>query len=106
MATHTVSLSTRETEAGGSMNSRPAQSTDLVPRQSKLHRETLSWEVGGRHILFNLLGTTQGSYARPVCKLSGASVLWTGLFFILFFTHLTGFSSREVKAAPNKGPGY
>ena len=39
---HTFNPSTREAEAGGSLSSRPAWSTELVPGQPRLHRETLS----------------------------------------------------------------
>jgi hypothetical protein len=39
---HTFNPSTREAEAGGFLNSRPAWSTKLVPGQPGLYRETLS----------------------------------------------------------------
>jgi hypothetical protein len=39
---HTFNPSTRETEAGGFLSSRPAWSTKWVPGQPGLHRETLS----------------------------------------------------------------
>ena len=37
--------STQETEAGGSLSSRPAWSTESVPGQPRLHRETLSEKI-------------------------------------------------------------
>ena len=39
---YTFNLSTPEAEASGSLSSRPAWSTERVPGQSGLHRETLS----------------------------------------------------------------
>jgi hypothetical protein len=44
MVTHAFDPSTREAEAGGSLSSRPAWSTEWVPGQPGLHRETLSWK--------------------------------------------------------------
>jgi hypothetical protein len=41
---HAFNPSTREAEAGGSLSSRPALSTEWVPGQPGLHRETLSWK--------------------------------------------------------------
>jgi hypothetical protein len=41
---HTLNPSTWEAEAGGSLSSRPAWSTEWVPGQPGLHRETLSWK--------------------------------------------------------------
>jgi hypothetical protein len=38
---HTFNLSTWEAEAGGFLSSRPAWSTEQVPGQPGLHRETL-----------------------------------------------------------------
>jgi hypothetical protein len=42
MVAHAFNPSTREAEAGGFLSSRPAWSTELVPGQPGLHRETLS----------------------------------------------------------------
>ena len=42
MVAHTFNLSTWEAEAGGFLSSRPALSTEWVPGQPGLHRETLS----------------------------------------------------------------
>jgi hypothetical protein len=42
VVTHAFNPSTREAEAGGFLSSRPAWSTDRVPGQPGLHRETLS----------------------------------------------------------------
>jgi hypothetical protein len=42
MVAHTFNPSTREAEAGGFLSSRPALSTEWVPGQPWLHRETLS----------------------------------------------------------------
>jgi hypothetical protein len=42
---HTLNPSTREAEAGKSLNWRPAWSTKWVPGQPELHRETLSWKT-------------------------------------------------------------
>jgi hypothetical protein len=39
---HTFNPSTQEAEAGGFLSSRPAWSTEWVPGQQGLHRETLS----------------------------------------------------------------
>jgi hypothetical protein len=39
---HAFNPSTCEAEAGGSLSSRPVWSTELVPGQPGLHRETLS----------------------------------------------------------------
>jgi hypothetical protein len=39
---HAFNPSTREAEAGGFLSSRPAWSTEWVPGQPGLHRETLS----------------------------------------------------------------
>jgi hypothetical protein len=39
---HAFNPSTREAETGGFLSSRPAWSTELVPGQPGLHRETLS----------------------------------------------------------------
>jgi hypothetical protein len=39
---HAFNPSTREAEAGGFLSSRPAWSTECVPGQPGLHRETLS----------------------------------------------------------------
>jgi hypothetical protein len=39
---HAFNLSTQEAEAGGFLSSRPAWSTEWVPGQPGLHRETLS----------------------------------------------------------------
>jgi hypothetical protein len=39
---HTFNPSTWEAEAGGFLSSKPAWSTECVPGQSGLHRETLS----------------------------------------------------------------
>jgi hypothetical protein len=40
---HTFNSSTWEAEAGGSLSLRPAWSTEWIPGQPGLHRETLSW---------------------------------------------------------------
>ena len=42
MVAHTFNPSTWEAEAGGLLSSRTAWSTELVPGQLELHRETLS----------------------------------------------------------------
>jgi hypothetical protein len=42
MVAHAFDPSTREAEAGGFLSSRPAWSTEGVPGQPELHRETLS----------------------------------------------------------------
>ena len=42
MVAHTFNASTQEAEAGGLLSSRPACSTEWVPGQPELHRETLS----------------------------------------------------------------
>jgi hypothetical protein len=47
---HTFNPSTREAEAGGFLSSRPAWSTELVPGQPGLHRETLSPEKPNKYI--------------------------------------------------------
>jgi hypothetical protein len=39
---HAFNPSTREAEAGGFLSSRPAWSTEWIPGQPGLHRETLS----------------------------------------------------------------
>jgi hypothetical protein len=39
---HAFNPSTWETEAGGFLSSRPAWSTELIPGQPELHRETMS----------------------------------------------------------------
>jgi hypothetical protein len=41
---HAFNPSTQEAEAGGFLSSRPAWSTERVPGQPELHRETLSWK--------------------------------------------------------------
>jgi hypothetical protein len=41
---HAFNPSTWEPEAGGFLSSRPAWSTEWVPGQPGLHRETLSWK--------------------------------------------------------------
>ena len=45
---HTFDLSTQEAEAGGSFEFEAAWSTELIPGQPGLHRETLSlaWGAG------------------------------------------------------------
>jgi hypothetical protein len=45
VAVHAFNPSTREAEAGGFLSSRPAWSTEWVPRPPGLHRETLSWKT-------------------------------------------------------------
>jgi hypothetical protein len=42
---HAFNPSTREAEAGEFLSSRPAWSTEWVPGQPGLHRETLSWKT-------------------------------------------------------------
>ena len=42
MVAHAFNPSTLEAEAGGFLSSRPAWSTEYVPGQAGLHRETLS----------------------------------------------------------------
>lgn len=43
---HTFNLNTLEEEEGGALNSRPAKSTQRVPVQPGLHRETeLNWKL-------------------------------------------------------------
>jgi hypothetical protein len=44
MVAHAFNLSTWEAEAGGFLSWRPAWSTEWVPGQPGLHRETLSWK--------------------------------------------------------------
>jgi hypothetical protein len=44
MVAHAFNPSTWEAEAGGFLGSRPAWSTEWVPGQPELHRETLSWK--------------------------------------------------------------
>jgi hypothetical protein len=44
MMEHAFNPSTWEEEAGEFLSSRPAWSTEQVPGQPGLHRETLSWE--------------------------------------------------------------
>jgi hypothetical protein len=41
---HAFNPRTQEAEAGGFLSSRPAWSTEQVPGQPKLHRETLLWK--------------------------------------------------------------
>jgi hypothetical protein len=41
---HTFNPSTREAEAGGFLSLKPARSTEWIPGQPGLHRETLSWK--------------------------------------------------------------
>jgi hypothetical protein len=45
MTSHTYNPSSQEAEVGKSLNSSPAWSTELVPRQPELHRETVSWKT-------------------------------------------------------------
>jgi hypothetical protein len=42
---HAFNPSTQEAEAGGFLSSRPAWSTELVPGQPGLYRETLSQKI-------------------------------------------------------------
>ena len=42
---HAFNLSTWEAEAGGFLSSRPAWSTEWVPGQPGIYRETLSWKT-------------------------------------------------------------
>jgi hypothetical protein len=42
---HAFNPSTWEAKAGGFLSSKPAWSTERVPGQPELHRETLSWET-------------------------------------------------------------
>jgi hypothetical protein len=44
MVVHALNPSTWEVEAGEFLSSRPAWSTEWVPGQPRLHRETLSWK--------------------------------------------------------------
>jgi len=46
MAAQTIDPSTQEAEAGRSVSLRPAWSTEQVPGQPGIHRETLSWKKG------------------------------------------------------------
>ena len=81
------SFSTREAEAGGFVSSKPACSTEWVPGQPGLHRETLSWktkrkkklisskpfiETGSRSFLFLFQGKGKGGYFH--LKSSGLQV--------------------------------
>lgn len=43
VVTNTLNPSSMEAEGGGSLRSRPACSTEWVPGQSRLYRETVSW---------------------------------------------------------------
>jgi len=52
---HTFSLSTWEAKAGGSLSLRIAWSTEGVPGQPGLHRETLFWKKRKRKQINNLL---------------------------------------------------
>jgi hypothetical protein len=45
MVAHAFNPSTWETKAGRFLSSRPALSTEWVPGQPGLHRETLSWKI-------------------------------------------------------------
>jgi hypothetical protein len=45
VVTHTFNPSTQEAEASGFLSSRPACSTEWVPGQPGLYRETLSWKT-------------------------------------------------------------
>ena len=45
MVAHAFNRSTWEAEAGRFLSSRPAWSTEWVPGQPELHRETLSWKT-------------------------------------------------------------
>lgn len=42
---HAFNRRTQEAEAGGSLSSRSAWSTESVPRQPELHRKILSWKT-------------------------------------------------------------
>jgi hypothetical protein len=45
MVAHAFNPSTPEAEAGGFLSSRPAWSTEWVPGQTGLYRETVSWKT-------------------------------------------------------------
>jgi hypothetical protein len=47
---HACNPSTREAEAGGFLSSRPAWSTERVPGQPGLHRETLSQKTQKKRV--------------------------------------------------------
>jgi hypothetical protein len=49
MVAQTFNPSTWEAEAGGFLSSRPAWSTEWVPGQPGLYRETLSWKKNSNH---------------------------------------------------------
>jgi hypothetical protein len=52
MVAHAFNPSTREAEAGGFLSSRPAWSTEWVPGQPGLYRETLSRKTKKKKSLY------------------------------------------------------
>jgi hypothetical protein len=75
VAAHTFNPSTREAEAGGFLSSRPAWSTEWVPGQSGLHRETLSRKIKTKQNKTNLYKLTFAYVPTSVFSLSRSSPL-------------------------------
>ena len=80
---HAFNPSTREAEAGGFLSSSPAWSTEWVPGQPGLHRETPSWKTKKKKTykykdLFRWIGCYQSLKFKFsfVCDNQGNTLLW------------------------------
>jgi hypothetical protein len=76
---HAFNPSTWEAEAGGSLSSRPAWSTEWVPGQPGLHRETLSWKTN-QHTKKSLVSPGNMWHFLAcglVCMVLNSSSFWT-----------------------------
>jgi hypothetical protein len=84
---HAFNPSTWEAETGGFLSSRPAWSTEWVPGQPRLHRETLSGKIKSTDIYYQNSGL-EGSLAQT--SLGFTAMLFGFCFFVLFcFCYLT-----------------
>jgi hypothetical protein len=92
---HAFNPSTWEAEAGGFLSSRPAWSTEWVPGQPRLHRETLSGKNKNKNKNKNLSHWRHSGCLEPhTCSLGtqppilktympdSSLVSWTGLHFL------------------------
>jgi hypothetical protein len=76
MVAHAFNPSTREAEAGGFLSSKPAWSTELVPGQPGLFRETLSGKTKNKQTNKNkkgggeteISGRIQSGYDSETCE--------------------------------------
>jgi hypothetical protein len=102
---HAFNPSTREAEAGGFLSSRSAWSTEWVPGQPGLHRETLSWKKNNNvketpmFIYVPLyVWTWTCNFMKTYSRILTVIIIewWNSEWFNLFISIFYNFSTNDV----------